>query len=515
MRQDEIASPRPLDERQESRLHRYVLAVGVLWSVAVAVSLGWNLVQLDRNLKESARVHARTSFQKDVLYRRWNASNGAVYGAASARTPPNPYLEADERDIRTPSGRELTLINPAYMTRQVHELGAAANGVLGHITSLNPIRPGNRADPWEASALQAFERGEDECSAVQDIQGTPYMRLMRPLLTEQGCLKCHAAQGYKQGDVRGGISIAIPMAPLDILAQNHAVVLVVGHAALWLLGLGGILGGGRSVGTAIGKRRQAEAESERLEGQLRQRQRLASIGTLAAGMAHEINNPITGMINYAQLIKDAVGEEEELGEFATDIIAEGTRVAAIIRSLLTFSHQQGASHSPADMSEIVRGTLTLVQAMLTQEGIGLEVKVAADLPLVRCHREQLKQVLLALVLNARDALKERYPRAEDRKGEAITITVSEEEGADGRRVRIVVEDRGAGVPNEVAGRIFDPFFTTKDRAESAGLGLSVSHGIVAEHGGELRLESVPGEYTRFWFDLPVSDPPEPEEAKSV
>ena len=507
----EVEAPLRLDEREEARLRRYVLVLGTLWTAVAAVSLGWNLAQAGRNTEEAARIHARASFQKDVLYRRWNAGNGGVYGAVSTHTPSNPYLQVDERDIRTPSGRELTLINPAYMTRQVHELGAAASGVLGHITSLKPIRPANRADVWETQALQAFEAGEGEWSAVQDVEGIPYMRLMRPLSTEKGCLKCHALQGYKLGEIRGGISVAVPMAPLRVVAQAQTDLLLAGHAVLWLLGLGGIGLGGRSVRGALLSRRRAEAAREHLEGLLRQRQRMASIGTLAAGMAHEINNPITGVINYAQLIKDSAGADAELSEFAGEIMAAGERVASTIRSLLTFAHHQGVSHRRADMPGIVEGAVVLVETMLRQESVALKVELAEGLPPMACHREQIKHVLLSLILNARDALRERYPQAEKRQGKPVVVTVNVLERDGGRWLRTTVEDYGVGVPEGVADRIFDPFFTTKNRAENAGLGLSISHGIVAEHGGELGWESVPGERTRFWFDLPASDAPEEAE----
>jgi len=104
-------------------------------------------------------------------------------------------------------------MNPAYMTRQVHELAKEAYNVHGHITSLKPIRPENAPDPWEVRALGFFEAGKEEVNSVEEIEGESYMRLMRPLMTEEDCLRCHVDQGYKLGDVRGGLSVAIPMAP--------------------------------------------------------------------------------------------------------------------------------------------------------------------------------------------------------------------------------------------------------------------------------------------------------------
>ena len=223
------------------RFERYARVLTVAWTVIVAASLMWNVHHQRQETLEVARTQAQAAFKKDLIYRRWNAGHGGVYVPVTEETQPNPYLShMPERDITTPSGKSLTLMNPAYMTRKVHELAAKQYNIPSHITSLKPIRPENAADPWETEALLAFERGETEVSSVQEMGDETYMRLMRPLFIEEGCLKCHATQGYKVGDIRGGISASIPMAPLWAIAQKHMLTLSLGHAMLWLLGMGGI-----------------------------------------------------------------------------------------------------------------------------------------------------------------------------------------------------------------------------------------------------------------------------------
>lgn len=175
------------------RLEHYVWVLAAVWTIVVAASLVWNLFQIKKEILEEARIQAQVAFEKDIVYRQWNAGHGGVYVPVTEETQPNPYLsDMPERDITTPSGKRLTLMNPAYMTRKVHELAKEKYRVLGHITSLNPIRPENAPDPWETKALQAFERGEIEISSVEEIEGKEYMRLMRPLIVEKECLKCHA-----------------------------------------------------------------------------------------------------------------------------------------------------------------------------------------------------------------------------------------------------------------------------------------------------------------------------------
>jgi PAS domain S-box-containing protein len=239
-------------------LRSYVAALILLWSGCVAASLLWNLHQQKRETLEVARSSAGVAYERDVLYRRWNAEHGGVYVPVSDKTLPNPYLKTVEREILTPSGRSLTRINPAYMTRQAYEMGAELYGVSGHITSLKPIRPSNIPDPWEAQALEGFQRGMKEVSSIEEMGGQAYLRLMRPLVTEKACLKCHAEQGYKMGDIRGGISVAIPMAPLWAMEQAHNISLGIGHGLLWLLGLLGIWVGTGRLRLQMRERKRAE-----------------------------------------------------------------------------------------------------------------------------------------------------------------------------------------------------------------------------------------------------------------
>jgi len=243
---------------------RYIVTLVFVWTFAVSVSLVWNLYQHKQDTLEMARTQARVAYEKDLLFRSWNAGHGGVYVLATDETPPNPYLNVPQRDITTPSDRLLTLVNPAYMTRQMHELGLKQYGVRGHITSLNPIRPGNAPDLWESEALKSFERGETEVSSIEKIEGESYMRLMRPLFTEESCLKCHADHGFKLGDIRGGISVAVPMQPLWTISQKHALALWLGHSILWLIGLAGIGVVARNLGQRVSERKQAEEDREKL-----------------------------------------------------------------------------------------------------------------------------------------------------------------------------------------------------------------------------------------------------------
>lgn len=194
------------------------------------------------------------------------------------KTKPNLYLaDIPERDIKTPSGKWLTLMNPAYMSRQVYELEKEVSILRGHITSLNPIRAENKPDPWEVEALKAFERGEMEINSVEKMEGQEYLRLMRPLITEKGCLECHAKQGYKENDIRGGISVSIPMKPLWTVSSGATTRLALIHAIIWLMGIGGIAFG--TVHFRKSEQRRSQAEEALHVAQVLRRVRKQGSGT--------------------------------------------------------------------------------------------------------------------------------------------------------------------------------------------------------------------------------------------
>ncbi|MCP4679162.1 MAG: PAS domain S-box protein [Deltaproteobacteria bacterium] len=257
------------------------------------------------------------------------------------------------------------------------------------------------------------------------------------------------------------------------------------------------------MGVDISKRKSLEDERRKLEDQSRQQHKLEAIGTLAGGVAHEINNPISGIMGYARLISDRLDPESPLREFSDGIGMETERVASIVRNLLAFARQEKEYHSPARIIDIVESTLSLVRTIIHRDQITLKVDVPDDLPTIKCRRQQIQQVLLNVLTNARDALNKRYPSYDPNKIIVVTVVPFEKEGR--LWIRITIEDHGPGIPDEIRGRLFDPFFTTKDRAKGTGLGLSISHGIVHEHHGELLVECEAGQSTRFHIDLPVDN----------
>ncbi|MAE76774.1 MAG: hypothetical protein CMJ85_07905 [Planctomycetes bacterium] len=238
------------------------------------------------------------------------------------------------------------------------------------------------------------------------------------------------------------------------------------------------------------------SEKEEMSLRLSQAERLAAVGELAAGVAHEINNPVNTIINCAQLVRD--GDDEP--RLLDDIVHEGLRIASIVRDLLDFSRDHGDERAPTPIDDVIERTLSIVGGRIEKQGIRLEVEVEDLLPQVSGRAQQLQQVLLNLLLNARDALV-----ADERPHDKlIRVTAARGGSAAEPRIVLCVRDNGPGVPSEVQDRIFQPFFTTKRDRGGTGLGLSVSLGIVKAHDGVLRLTSKPDDYCEFTVELPVA-----------
>lgn len=214
---------------------RYWLIPLSIWSGIVLASLAWNLYVIQRQVFDLSANQGREVFHMMDAMRLWNARHGGVYAKLTADTPSNPYLDVPDRDVETRDGVRLTLLNPAYMTRQVTGTVRELTGVQVHMTSLKPINPGNAADPWEAAALRDFERGVRERAEMIEENGRTYTRFMAPLVTREACLDCHAKQGYKVGDIRGGISVTLDAAPFaaPLRGQKRDSILV--HLVGWAL----------------------------------------------------------------------------------------------------------------------------------------------------------------------------------------------------------------------------------------------------------------------------------------
>lgn len=222
----------------------YLYTLPVIWSLLIAVSAIWNLHENYRSNYDKALIEAKTISQHNLAYRRWNSMHDGVYAKVKDINQPNPHIVRPDRDVTTTDGVQLTMINPFQMTRQAYDLlkhQSPELAVLNRTVSLDPLNMANSPDPWETKALQGFEEGKGPMSEITTIDNAPHMRLMSPYMTEKKCLPCHEHQGYQVGDIRGGMSIAVPMQPYYEAAAAARSIIITTHMLLWLLGMVAII----------------------------------------------------------------------------------------------------------------------------------------------------------------------------------------------------------------------------------------------------------------------------------
>ncbi len=242
-------------------------------------------------------------------------------------------------------------------------------------------------------------------------------------------------------------------------------------------------------------------ENITLYSELMRSEHLASVGRLAAGVAHEVNNPINGIINYAEMLlgKFEAGSKEH--DIANRILKESDRIAGIVSSLLSFAREHHEEKKPVHISDILSDSLALTETQMKKDGVRLELDIPPSLPAVIAQPQHIEQVFLNIIQNARYALNRKYPSAH--RDKVLEIAARTETVDSTPFVRITFHDQGTGIPEEIKNRIMDPFFTTKQESGGAGLGLSISHGIISEHGGKIDIKSCEGKFTQVIIDLPV------------
>jgi len=292
----------------------YALPFVLIITAMFLFLLFWERRNLAAEQQQGLTLTANTLLQQVIVTRLWNAEHGGLYALIDDRTQPNPYLDIPERDIVSLSGKRFTKINPAYMTRQIAELARNRLGYRFNITSLKPLNPANRPDPWEEKALRSFEAGADRQMAEVQEKGKAVFRYMVPLRTEQACLACHAKQGYKIGEIRGGISAAIPLEESERLYLARARTYLATGVGLWLSIVVFILLASYTLSRKVVADMTRELELSKLKTALE----------MAGAAAHEIRQPLTVLSNHFGLLKRKTSDDPEQAE-ELEVMAEQCR----------------------------------------------------------------------------------------------------------------------------------------------------------------------------------------------
>ena len=502
---------------------KFLISIGLVLLVSFGVTFYRTAQFQNKLVLDSAERQARMLSQQIVLTRKWVADHNGLFFFKGPGVEANPFLDAPI--IKDLTGRDLVLRNPAMVTRELAQYSSKSDLFTFRVTSLNPVNPLNKPDEFEKKGLAQLERGAKEVVGVEQQGGERVLRFMSPLIVEESCLKCHESQGYKMGGVRGGLSLIVPLSWADTSIRKNnwfllmiAVVsfLVVG-ATIYLLLDAIVVKRIALLSLAMGefpaKKPQLELlpkgedevgilslkfseladrlicsnqELAETKESMFQSEKMASLGRLSAGIAHEVNNPLGGMRNCVKSMKESPADNQ-LALRYLDLLDKGlVRVENTMRQLLNFGRKEPLRQRLVLVDELIRECCELIRYRLKNIEISYELSLKE---VFLIDVESFRQSIVNVLINAIDAMPE--------GGRLSISTASQSSG-----IVIMICDTGLGIPSENIRKIFDPFFTTKDIGKGTGLGLSVTYALVEKMRGVIEVESREGEGSCFRITLP-------------
>ncbi|RJR18738.1 MAG: DUF3365 domain-containing protein [Nitrospiraceae bacterium] len=526
-----------------SLILKFIIGVAVV----LAVTTGLTIYFINKNHKklviEQIDQQARALFRQIVLTRKWISDHGGVFVERVPWKEPSPYLM--EPEIVDTHGKKYVKQSPAMVTKELSKYAREKGLYWFHITSLKLINPENAPDEFERNALKEFEtRGTKESAKVEKINSSYFYRYIAPLYVEETCLKCHSHQGYKTGDVRGAISVTVPMESALVMINSGRRDLII--ASIVTIGILMIVlfvmmkelvirpvnelktsiedfsKGRRSRTVAVSTGDELEDLSnsfvdmskalaeyhEDLEDKVQKATRgleeanvkLVELNEkksdFIAKISHELRTPMTsikGAMDYisAKMDRDSKGNGE-LAEFLDVIKNNADRLIRLVNDTLDLERIESGMfdlhYSPVDILSLLKDVAISFQSIAGEKNITFRLTAAPDV-LIDADEDRIRQVLINLVSNA---LKYGPDNSE------IEMSVKETDGY----VTVYIKDEGPGIPDDIRGKIFDKFYTIGKR-HGTGLGLAICKGIIEAHKGEINVTSEPGAGNNaFYFTLP-------------
>jgi signal transduction histidine kinase len=530
---------------------KFLLAVGTVIGLSMGAIFYWTSHKQEEYILQQVEKQSRILFQQILLTRQWVAKHGGVFVEKIPGVKTNPYLLDPE--IRDERGKIYTKRNPALVTRELSEFAEEGGLYKFRVTGLRPLDPKNSPDDFERWALQAFDRKEmEEAWRIEtDSRGRLY-RYMAPLRVNESCLSCHGIQGYQAGEIKGGISILIPLGEADrAIRSNNWTLFFSGlgimaaviftlyllmdrlvirpvrqleEAAVRIGGGSSSESPGRQAGDEIGslraafqemdlrlkesrdhleeKVRAATKDLEEANLKLKELDRIKS--DFLSNASHELRTPLTairGAVDFLLRQRDGDG-----AAFLEIIKKNSERLIRLVTDLLDFSRIEAGKmemqFSLADLSFLTEEVVSFVQNMADGKNVRISRRVPEGL-MMMADEDRIKQVLINLLSNA---IKFSFP------GGRVDL------GAVKNRdeVLVCVQDQGRGIAPEDREKIFTKFNQVgkhpPSREGGVGLGLAISKGIVEAHGGRIWVESRQGRGSTFFFSIPPREEDhEPEE----
>jgi two-component system NtrC family sensor kinase len=363
----------------------------------------------------------------------------------------------------------------------------AEQSLLGVLDIVSPLEPIDRTIRKSTFTIVAFSGGLILLGAF--LVGLAVQRVVNRPLQDLG----EGAVRLKSGDLETQIPVRRNDELGQLAASFNSMARALRKSRVELQDWGITLE--KKIEEATRELHIAQAEAARGE-------KLASVGLLAAGIAHELNNPLTGVLTFSHLVRKELPDDSPQAEDLDLVIQETKRCAAIIRRLLDFAREKTPERKYVDLNELIEDSVQLIEQPAHAEDIEIELELDRELPAVWIDEDLVKQVVMNMLVNAQHAIEEEGKIAIRTRYLKRYQFAPPDPRPPGPMAEIAIADTGCGIPADHLQRIFDPFFTTKGVGKGTGLGLSVSHGIIESHGGAIEVDSKPGEGTEFRIYLP-------------
>ncbi len=474
--------------RKLKKLKIYYINILILVSIIIAMSLWWNIYSESYHHKNTALEHAKNSFVKDMMFRNWIASHGGVYVSPTKRTPPNPYLShIADRDLVTTTGKKLTLMNPAYTLKQLMSEHEGMYGAKGHITSLKLLNPKNRPSEWERKVLEIFDTTDQrEFYEYLSKDSKEYLYFMKALVAKKSCLKCHAHQGYKEGDIRGGISITIPMKKYNEDISSAVYKIVLAYIVFYLIILLSLFYTYKNIKISLLEQNRLYEENQKKEEIMLSQSRNAAMGEMISMIAHQWRQPIAIIAMWANNIRVDIDmqeiDEDNFKMYADNIVTQTQHLSQTIDDFRNF-FRPDKNRERVLIKDVMEESVSVIFKSLQNNNIEM-VKHYENSVAVEIHSRELLQVFINIIKNAKEALIEKKI-----KNAKIVVDISEND----KSIVTTISDNALGIKDDIIDKIFDPYFTTKDVKTGTGLGLYMSKTIVEKHlYGTIEVKNIEG-----------------------
>lgn len=471
---------------------KYLIIIILLWIAFAIGSFSWEYNLIVSDDRQLVLNKSQAFFEQQLVARTWNSSHEGVYVPVSATTQPNQYLEDSLRDIITVDGMKLTKINPAFMTRQMAEINKDNYDIQFHITSLNPIRPANKADSWETRSLKLFQQGTNEVMELVENDSISQYRYMAPLFVEEECLKCHAKQGYKVGEIRGGISISFPSTVYSNVVKTRIFYFGLAHLIIFIIGLIFLFVYYRISNNYFSVLKAKNKELSKLNIT---KDKLFSI------IAHDLQAPFNNILGFTDLLNTEYDQftDEARKDYIRNIDDSSNKAFHLLKDLLLWARSQTNNIKIAkedlNLNEEITDAIAAYLPNAKSKNISCEINVDKEL-IVFADKMAIKTIIGNIFNNA--------VKFTPKNGNIIIEGIQKE-----HNIEVSISDSGVGITPENLEKLFNfeesgsTLGTEKEKG--TGLGLTICKDLIEKQNGKIWAESKVGNGTSFYFSLPLAD----------